>query len=215
MPAPNLVTLAANPDALLTWLGSNLLTAGNLANVINPPGFAYATFTQDNVPVAVNSSGVPIDVYKVKSDGAGPGNGVPAHICNYTAGTNHSVLLTNMAQFCFTITLNGCTFGIGTPDAQGRVVVTHANSGGNTINQRNQIQGAHGVGADMAGVTLLEPAVYRRINPTKNMQATVFGIRSGGGWRFYFQSYEVAGQNMALPNSTAGLSYMMHGVFPI
>lgn len=215
MPAPDLNAIQANPTTFLNWLDSNLVTAGNLANVISPPGTAYARFTPDNHAVAVNASGVPIDIFKVRSDGAGAHEGLLSHICNYTANTHHSVLLTNGPNFCFTITLNGCTFGIGAPDGQGRRVVTHANSGGNTVNQRGMVQGAHGANNNMDGVRLLEPSLYRRVNPTANMQATVFGIRTGLNWNFYFQSYEVAGVNAALPMSTAGLSFKLHGVFPI
>ena len=211
MPAPDLNQLQAGPEGLLDWLDGNLLMSGPVQNVLNPPGTAWATilprqpmFPGGPAPVAVNRFGVPMDVFDLRSNGAGAHNGVPAYICNYTANQYHSVDIGNAADFCFTTNLNGCTFGIG-PVVNNTRRVTHSNHGGNTLLQRADIQAANGVGPNLAGVTLLEPAQYRRLGGGGALQATVFGIRSGMNWRFYFESY----------TAINGTSFQVHGVFPI
>lgn len=205
MPPPNLAHLQADPAGLLTWLNGNLLQGGYLVNVPNPPGTAWVTITPSpNNPHAVNAHGVPMDVYRVRSDGHGAHDAVPSYVCNYTAGGVHSVDLGNAGDFCFTTNLNGCTFGVG-PVVAGVRRVTHANTGGNSVAQRAQVWGSQGVPLNSPLVTLLEPSQYRRLAPGANLNATVFGIRTGVLWRFYFQLYTAVG----------GGNFQVHGVFPI
>lgn len=52
---------------------------------------------------------------------------------------------------------------------------------------------------------MLEPAEYRRLGGGGNLNATVFGIRTGLAWAFYYQLYTAVG----------GGNYQVHGVFPI
>lgn len=212
MPAPNFANLNAGPAGLLAWLDDNLLLAGTVQNVPNPPGLAWAAIVPRPavapgmpLPVAVNASGRPMDVFNLRSDGLGAANAVRAYICNYTAMNFESVLLGNAGDYCFTINLNGCTYGIGPAQLGGTRLVTHSNRGGNTLLQRADIQAENGVGANLAGVTLLEPAQYRRLGGGGNLQATVFGVRTGNNWRFYFQSCTAIGGN----------NFQVHGVFPI
>jgi len=178
MPPPNFATLAANPEALLDWLNGNLLLAGHIQNVANPPGTAWAAIVQRNPPwpganlAAVNHAGQPMGIYDVRSDGTGPHDAVTAYICNYTANNVWSVLLGAAANFCFTVTLNGCTFGVGPDQGHSVRLVTHSNRGGQTVPQRNDIQAQHHVGPNLAGVALLEPSEYRRLGG--NLQATPF-----------------------------------------
>jgi len=210
MPVPNITHLQAGPELLLEWLKDNLLKAGTVANVPNPPGVAWAVIAPEPVvpfpPRAVNASGRPIDVYTLKTNSAGAGvhNAVRAYVCNYTAGGRESVVLGTAADFMFTINLNGCTFGVGPRTAHGQRV-SHANSGGNTIMQRTQTWTEHGVPLNSNAISMLEPAEYRRLGGGGNLNATVFGIRRGLEWRYYFQLYTAVGQG----------NYQMHGVFPI
>ena len=213
MPLPNFAHLQADPALLLPWLEGNLLRAiAPFPNVANPPGTFAATIVQGTLypgggggnAVAVNSNGVPMGVFDLGTQGvAGAAATIPSYLCNYTAGGVNEVILGNLGDFCFTINLNGCTFGIGLAQPNHTRRVSHANSGGNTLLQRGQTQAIHHVGANMAGVSLLEPAEYRRMAPT--MQATVFGIRTGLVWRFYFQSYSSHGHG----------NYRVYGVYPI
>jgi hypothetical protein len=185
--------------------------ANTLLNVPNPPGTSNVTIIPaPGGPVAVNATGVPMDVYTVTNSpavigpaGLQPASTLAAYICNYTPGGVHPVLLGSLGDYCFTTNLNGCTFGIGPVQPHNTRRVSHANSGGNTLLQRGQTMGVHG--GNLAGVTLLEPALYRRIGQALNMQATVFGIRTGVNWRFYFQSFSSHGHG----------NLRVYGVFPI
>lgn len=196
MPAPNLATLQADPPALLEWLNDNLLISGTLANVPNPAGTARVRFEQvPDVPFpphAVNMSGRPLGVYQLRSNGTGDHNSVRSYVCNYTPNAVETVTLGSAGDYCFTTNLNGCTFGIG-PAVRGVRRVSHANTGGNSLAQRNQTWNAHGVAANSLGIKMLEPAEYRRLNTTTNLQATVFGIRRGLNWSFYYQVYNAVG----------------------
>lgn len=211
MPPPNLPRLQAGPEGLLDWLEDNLLMSGPLRNVPDPPGTAWVTIRARQpmypgapVPAAVNQAGRPMDVFELRSDGAGPANGLPAYICNYARNDHTSIDVGNAADYCFTITLNGCTLGIG-PVVANRRRITHSNRGGNTLLQRADIQAANGAGAGLDGITLLEPAQYRALGGGGALNATVFGIRNGMNWRFFFQSYTAVGGN----------NFQVHGVIPI
>jgi hypothetical protein len=208
MPPPNLALLQVDPAGILQWLDDNLLMAGTLANVVNPPGVAWVTIVAPPVipfpQRAVTTSGRPLDVFTLRSNGAGVHDAVRAYVCNYTAGGVHSVALASIADYCFTINLNGCTFGIG-PVAGGSRRVSHANTGGNTLVQRTQTWGEHHVPANSLNIKMLEPAEYRRLGGGGALNATVFGIRTGLVWHFYFQLYTAVGQG----------NYVVHGVFPI
>jgi hypothetical protein len=204
MPLPNLDYLQADPNRLLPWLENNLLLSGNIQNVA-PPGLAWARIGVPalaliggvmRVPLAVNDSGRPIDVYSVRSDGASAADSVRAYVCNYQANDVRHVDLGSGADYCFTVTLNGCTFGIGPAAADGSRRVSHANSGGRTAQQQTQTWGEHGVPVNSTTISMFEPAVYRKLSSTKSLNATVFGIRTGRSWRFYFQLYQSVGAGL-------------------
>lgn len=208
MPLPNLGSLQAAPEQLRTWCDSNILTAGTVTNALNPAGVTWARIVQRPpmapgmpAPTGQDAAGHAVDVYDLRCDGAGPHDGVPAHICNYMANNIRDVQLDNTPDYMFTINLNGCTFGVGAPQPNGNKLVSHANAGGNAQVQRGMTGGAHG---GLGGVALLEPALYRNLGGQGQNQATVFGIRSGLNWRFYFQSYTYLGNQ----------TFRLNGVFP-
>lgn len=212
MPNPNINQLQADPSLLLGWLDHNLLCAGTVQNVAAANGLAWTTIQQRPPmfpgapqPVAVNRAGAPMDVYDIRTNvGGHAGNSVMAYICNYQANDVNSVTVHNGGDYCFTINLNGCTYGIGPVQPNRSRLVTHSNRGGNAMLQRADVQAENGVGVNLVGVTLLEPSEYRRLGGG-NLNATVFGIRTGANWNFYFQSY----------TSVAANQFQVHGVFPI
>ena len=205
MALPNFAHLQAQPDLLLAWLNTNVLLAGNLQNV----GVAGAGGGIDQVTIgayqgpvqnAINSSnGQPMGVHALRNNPAGE---LTAYICNYQANNHRSDLIGTHADYCFTTTLNGCTFAVGPVQPGNLRRVSHANTGGNTNLQRQQTRTAQQSG-NLAGIALLEPADYRRLSATLAISATVFGIRTGLAWQFYFQTYSYA-------NGTA----TVYGVFP-
>ena len=209
MPPPNLAHLQADPASLLTWLNNNMLLGGYLANVVDPQGLAWVTMLPPPaIPYpahADDGAGQAIDVYALRSNGAGVADSVRAYVCNYTAGDVESVVLGSLADYCFTTNLNGCSFGVGPMAPNGTRRVSHANTGGATTQQRTQTWTEHHVAANSTTISMLEPAEYRRLGGGASLQATVFGIRTGRQWRFYYQSYTAAGQG----------HFVVHGVIPI
>lgn len=210
MPPPNLATLQAAPDQLLPWLNANILTAGTVQNVPAPNGLAWVRIEPRPVPPsgavnAVDAAGGAVGLYQLRTNGTGIADAVRAYICNYTAHNVHSVDIGNLGDFVFTTNLNGCTYGIGPAAPNGSRRVSHANSGGAIGTQRTQTWNQHGVPANSTAVKMLEPSLYRN-NLIGSAQATVFGIRSGLNWDFYFQSYDW---------DLGSRTFTLHGVFPI
>jgi hypothetical protein len=211
MPLPNFANIQGNPMLLLPWLNQNLLLATNnglIPNVANPPGTANMTIAAHGgfpqQALAVNAHGAPMDVYEISNVGVNVGNQLTSYICNYTAGAANMVHVGMFADFCFTVNMNGCTLGIGPVGPGGDRDVVHANNAAGPAFQRGQVQASLGVGANLAGVTLLEPSQYRHLG-VAGLQATTFGILDGANWRFYFQSFTYHGQG----------AHQVHGVFPI
>lgn len=202
MPAPDYAAISADPRRLLDWLGGNLLMAGTLENTGNPRGLAACTFDAAAAIDARNEAGHAIDAYWLRSHSVVAGAALDAYICNYNAGQVTDVQLQAAAAFCFTINLNGCTFGVGQPAADGTVRVSHANAGGRGQEQRDQTFQLHGGHRNLSA--MLEPAFYRRLSPALRLQATVVGLREAGVWRFYFQLYSAG----------AGGDRSLIGVFP-
>jgi hypothetical protein len=202
MPAPDLASLQAGPDTFLTWMESNLLSSSFLQNTIAPNARHWIKI-EALAAGAVDDLGQNVDTFKLVNGGAGAVDSLPAFVCNYAGMAVHSSDLSTAGDFCFTPNMNGCTFAIGTPQPNGTVQVSHANSQ-SSVTQRAQISGAHG---GLGGLKLMEPAHYRSMGPG-NHQATTFGIRSGMRWRFYFQSYTYLGF------ANGGMSYRLNGVFP-
>tara|TARA_R110002167_G_scaffold91667_1_gene246539 strand:+ start:692 stop:1306 length:615 start_codon:yes stop_codon:yes gene_type:complete len=192
MPLPDFVTMQAQPDLLLDWLKDNILISRNPVN--GGLGAQWVTFIPFIHPIFGLSTGTdasdnPADVYEIVTAGANAGNGLRSFICNYIPGGSPQETLTSLGDYCFTAAMNGCTFGIS-PNVGGQVTVTHANTGGNHVAQRAQVSGVLG---GLAGATVLEPAAYRRLAPGAGLTSTTFGIRTGGNWKFYFQSYRSTG----------------------
>lgn len=197
MPTPDYSGLNATPASLLTFMENNIVLSGFLKNskVNSVPEYLELP-SLDSVAKKDNTT---ISAFKLKnSDKTSASEALHAYICNYTAGNVEYCRLGTAANLCFTITMNGCTFGVGQPAPDGTLLVTHANTGGKTTPQQEQTFGAHGT----KQVSMLEPALYRRAG--SNMNATTFGIRTKGKWKFYFQLYSVK-----------SFVYTLIGVFPV
>ena len=198
MTAPDYTAINAKPETLLSYLENNILLSGFLKNSQANSMPEHIEFEPSTTTVAKkgNSS---VDAFKLRnSTQSTTSKALKAYICDYTAGGIEYCRLGSAANFCFTITMNGCTFGVGQTASDGTVIVTHANKGGKTIDQQQQTFTTHGT----KDVSMMEPALYRRAG--RNMNATTFGIRVNGKWKFYFQSYSVS----------SGV-YTLVGVFPV
>ena len=82
----------------------------------------------------VTKSGKPMDIYEIReAPQAAPGgqaqNGIfMGYWCPYDIDRTSYVTLSGAADYMFTATMDGCSFGVGTPSKDGTVTVSHSNS---------------------------------------------------------------------------------------
>jgi hypothetical protein len=192
-----------DPAAMLTFMQTNVIVTATLADseVVNVPEYLFVTRTDRRVEKDGKIVG---HMYMMHNTPPGSTTGIKSFICGYKLGEMHCVILTSDADFCFTRTMNGCTFGIGSPTSCGDVLVSHANSPKGENEQLKSTQSLFNNGGGTTGI--LEPSLYRMgggslgnsretgltINGMNT--ATTFGIRDRktNKWKFYFQSYRAS-----------------------
>lgn len=96
------------------------------------------------------------------------------------------------ADVFFTDSVNGCSFVAG-PGARPKVGHFNRTSGPNDVADQGLMDGD--IGQQFAGGTAvkLTKATYKGTSVSK--AATVFGVRDGGTWRFWWQPRDVAAYN--------------------
>jgi hypothetical protein len=143
--------------------------------------------------------GSPSPVYYIKQAKDGD-EAFLAYICDYKEGETNYQVLGKEAPYCFTTTINGCTFSLGMPALDGTLIVSHTNMKSDKMDPEDRVTRGgtsqtdfqaeiatrfHGTGL------MVDPTVYwsggdyvggRKIN------ITVFGINDGG-WKFYYQRW--------------------------
>lgn len=119
-----------------------------------------------------------------------------AYWCPYDLDRFGYTTLTNQADFMFTATMDGCSFGVGHAASDGSVIVGHVNStglqtptGDTTAMEQDQHEKLNmilvsGKGGKKKPATF-EPRDYRFNNNVREVNATTFGVREGGRWKFY------------------------------
>lgn len=158
-------------------------------------------------PAGVVTNKVGGGVYKLRLARDGDAAPLAAYVCPYAQDSIQSVMLGNAAFWCFTPTMDGCTFGIGS-QANGAVRVCHVNSnrGGAAVGslgidahreqqrklQRNFAKSKVGLNA-----TLIEPDTYMAEGgEAYKLKSTTFGRHvANGPWTFFSQRYRYAGHN--------------------
>ena len=122
-------------------------------------------------------------------------DGFASYVCDYGRNEINYQVLGKEADFCFTITINGCTFGVGSPTEDGSVLVSHGNlaelQGTSQDPEGDQAARQLAVGHQLHGdgATYLTPDMYR----DGKANVTMFGMRVGSAWKFYYQRYAAAG----------------------
>lgn len=138
-------------------------------------------------------------VYYIKQAGQ-EGGAFNAYICDYKEGELNYQVLGTEAPFCFTTTINGCTFSVGVPAPDGALMVSHTNMKLSEMDPTDAVtrgampqtnfQGAVATEFHGHGV-LVDPTVYwtggDRIDGNK-INVTVFGIFDRG-WKFFYQRW--------------------------
>ena len=125
--------------------------------------------------------------------------------CPYAQNETLTCNIDRDAALFFTATMDGCTLGVN-DQGGGAAQVAHANSGRfgadreatygldgarqfQASEQANRI--GHAIGG---GAALIQPADYMDDYGTgRERKSTTFGIRTGGTWNFYTQTYVING----------------------
>lgn len=206
MPDPDYAAFQRDPSSILTFMRTELIATGLLPNAKQKGVPEYLALSKTETPTVQNGVNVGNVWYLKASDHTGTDSALFSYICDYEKNNTHYVMLGDRAKFCFTITMNGCTFGIGTPNSYGDVIVSHSNRASDSNQSETQRDITLG-GHRNQQVTMLEPSLYR---PAPKMTCTTFGIRTDRGWKFYFQSYRPNGGTFdyfgAMPIATQNMS---------
>ncbi len=125
--------------------------------------------------------------------------------CPYDMNRTSFTTLSGSADYMFTATMDGCSFGIGTPAGDGTVLVSHSNSAqddtatshkpmiaAQKTNLRNLLGGKS---------KLFQPGDYRSrgfFNKKADVSAMTFGVRAGKSWRFYSHRFRKTYDGMAV-----------------
>lgn len=201
----------ADPE---TWMRSNLLLVAiqelvEIADPTKPTGkraearynggeLVECNILRSNKDTGQTATGGRAIVYNVNRS-TGGGNYSHRFNAYYLPFFNNDfrVMLLDPTQFppgadiFFTDSVNGCSFAAG-PGARPKVGHFNRVDNNQMIDQptmNNQIANEFGGGT----VVKLTKATYKGDNVGK--AATVFGVKEGGMWRFYWQSREIVGMN--------------------
>jgi hypothetical protein len=118
---------------------------------------------------------------------SGSTNAIQAYYLPYQPNMSFHHRLVDDVDYCFTPTLNGCTFVVGSGDTP---LISHYNfvDDPNAVNPTvDQAKIDRHIGRRYhAPVTTLKRADYKT-GPALDYKVTIIGIREGGSWSFYYQ----------------------------
>jgi hypothetical protein len=183
------------PDELKSLMATSVVKTASLRNVTgNAPASVSFKITGDEG----SKNGSRIPVYSLNLTDKNAQSGFQAYVCNYKQGEINYAFLGNDAIFMFTITMNGCTFGIGMPNPSGDVLVCHGNKaivGEKTPQQQaaeqlSQVRDGLLEQTGQSAGMVLKPEQYRTDSRTNS---TTFGIRESGAWKFWMHRYRNLG----------------------
>jgi len=142
-------------------------------------------------------------VYYLTTDVAGRDRTekVPIFWLGYKDNDTVRAMLNNRSRLMFTANMDGCSLGVGSQDAAGGCLVSHANSkisGGGTgqsLDQQRQLRDVY----DRDEFRTIDPRSYMDgMGGTHVFKGTNFGVNDQGWWFFYTHRWR------QLSGSTAG-----------
>jgi hypothetical protein len=139
---------------------------------------------------------IAVDVMQVERANPGDADAFLTWVLDYASNDIKYVTLSSARTFCFTATMNGCTFGIGSASPNGVLTVSHANAIGAsaTNGTRGQIQRQNQMGVRSDGAVNFDPSQYETgVVSGMGLNTTVVGIYDTAEWSFYCQTYANAG----------------------
>ncbi|WNB75611.1 hypothetical protein [Methylomonas koyamae] len=178
------------PSELLNLMESSIIKTGFLRNTSVYGRAELVALSPDQQFKGVNDKGAAVPVYNLKQTSNAMA-GFKSYICDYTPDKVHYQILDQEADYCFTVTMNGCTFGIGSQADDGTVMVTHGNMNSSGLGEE------YGEAVDSlmgSGTLYITPHMYARKSADETRKnLTTFGIRINGTWNFFYQKYEILG----------------------
>lgn len=150
------------------------------------------------------------EVYAIQNGANRPqDDSFDAFFCPYENDNTHFVTLNTNASFMVTPTMDGCSFGVGSP-SKGTVIVGHSNAQRDQTptstrqmvkTQRTELK----VGLAKPSFfkkkrKFFEPRNYRIDSVTgQKVAATLYGIRNGNKWKFQAMKYVTNADQGQLP----------------
>lgn len=138
-----------------------------------------------------------VPVVQVERANAGDPGAFLTWIVDYAHNDIRYTTISPARPFCFTATMNGCTFGIGSPGPNGVLTVSHANATavGNAGGLGQQIERQNRMGVRSDGARNFDPTNYEVgiYADTMGLNTTLVGIYDDGAWSFYYQTYACSG----------------------
>ena len=133
-----------------------------------------------------------IRLYSLREARAGDTDVFMAYWCPYTNQQTRYTTLTNLAEYMFTATMDGCSFGIGSRTPDGTCLVSHSNQNQfETPDSKDEmISKQKGALRGLLGskAKLFQPKDYRSVGTfkkTHGVSAATFGICDNNKWKFY------------------------------
>jgi hypothetical protein len=186
------------PSEMLNIFRNNIVVVRGIPTS-DPGGQDYLKITQKTNAVGEarrNNTTISVPVMQVERANSTDKGAFLTWIVDYAQNDIKYKTLSSARSFCFTATMNGCTFGIGSQAPNGVVTVSHANAiaVGSTGGMKNQTerQSQMAVRSDDA---LNFDANQYDVGVVSGMalNTTLIGIYDTGEWSFYYQTYANTG----------------------
>jgi hypothetical protein len=200
-----------------TFLNNNLITA-DLTLPLQPErseekGNVWLFLFEPRPPAMKLQTGAAIPCYRlkpvtepadrkwVKRNGARDVDYLAAYWCNYGQDEQFRIMVAGAANFMFTTTMDGCTFGIGSATATGARLVSHINmswEGAQAHTAQRGVLRHQGMAQH-----IVDPDRYMRTQHVPQalpgqIKATTVGVRDAAGhWTFRYQQYYRPGAEFA------------------
>lgn len=133
-----------------------------------------------------------IQIYALRPARPSDADAFMAYWCPYTNQQTRYTTLTNLAEYMFTATMDGCSFGIGSRTPDGTCLVSHSNQNQfETPDSKDEmISKQKGALRGLLGskAKLFQPKDYRSVGTfkkTHGVSAATFGICDNNKWKFY------------------------------
>jgi hypothetical protein len=173
------------------YLSDRFVVVDDLNTYVGQPKGIYDFDLQvDQSARMFNSAGKRVKVVKLRAMGkrgtatSGRTNFIRAFYLPYAKGKGFHHRLVDDVDFCFTDTMNGCTFVVGSGP---QPLISHYNFANSDTQLIDQDRIDRHIGRRYKhGVTTLKKADYKD-GIGMDQRCTMIGFRESGAWHFYYQ----------------------------